>query len=203
MDNMEFNEKLQELRKQRGLTQEQLAARLFVSRTAVSKWESGRGYPGIDSLKAIAKLFSVTVDELLSGEELLSVAEEDNREKQKRFRDLIFGLCDFSALLLLFLPLFGQNVGEGIQSVSLLSLDAIQPYMKIAYFAFIALTVLLGVLTLALQNCQRMLWVQSKGRLSLILGVAGTLLFIVSLQPYAACFMFVFLAIKAVLLIKL
>ena len=46
---MEFHEKLQALRKQRGLTQEELAQLLFVSRTAVSKWESGRGYPSIDS----------------------------------------------------------------------------------------------------------------------------------------------------------
>ena len=47
---MEFNEKLQELRKGKGLTQEELAQAIFVSRTAVSKWESGRGYPNIDSL---------------------------------------------------------------------------------------------------------------------------------------------------------
>ena len=54
---MEFNKKLQELRKQKGLTQEELAEKLFVSRTAVSKWESGRGYPNIDSLKEIARFF--------------------------------------------------------------------------------------------------------------------------------------------------
>ena len=48
---MELNEKLQELRKQKGLTQENLAEVLCVSRTAISKWESGRGYPNIDSLK--------------------------------------------------------------------------------------------------------------------------------------------------------
>ena len=52
---MEFNEKLQELRKQKGLTQEELSEILYVSRTAISKWESGRGYPNIDSLKAISK----------------------------------------------------------------------------------------------------------------------------------------------------
>ena len=52
---MELNEKLLQLRKQKGLTQEALADALFVSRTAISKWESGRGYPNIDSLKAIAQ----------------------------------------------------------------------------------------------------------------------------------------------------
>ena len=51
---MEFNEKLQELRKNKNLTQEQLAEMSFVSRTAISKWESGRGYPSIDSLKEIS-----------------------------------------------------------------------------------------------------------------------------------------------------
>ena len=59
---MEFHEKLQQLRKQKGLTQEQLADQLYVSRAAVSKWESGRGYPNIDSLKALAKFYSVTID---------------------------------------------------------------------------------------------------------------------------------------------
>ena len=61
---MEFHEKLQELRKQKNLTQEELSEILFVSRTAISKWESGRGYPSIDSLKAIAEFFGVTIKAL-------------------------------------------------------------------------------------------------------------------------------------------
>ena len=76
---MEFNEKLQELRKSKGLTQEELAESLFVSRTAVSKWESGRGYPSIDSLKEISRYFSVTIDELICPEEILSAAEEEKQ----------------------------------------------------------------------------------------------------------------------------
>ena len=53
--------------------QEELAEALYVSRTAVSKWESGRGYPSIDSLKEISRYFSVTIDDLLSGEQLKCV----------------------------------------------------------------------------------------------------------------------------------
>ena len=86
---MEFNEKLQELRKSRGLTQEELAEALFVSRTAVSKWESGRGYPSIDSLKEISKYFSVTIDELLTGEKLISIAERENKSNIQRICDLL------------------------------------------------------------------------------------------------------------------
>jgi len=76
---MEFCEKLQLLRKGRGLTQEELAEALFVSRTAVSKWESGRGYPSIDSLKEISCFFSVTIDDLLTAEKAISIAEKENR----------------------------------------------------------------------------------------------------------------------------
>lgn len=114
---MEFNEKLQELRKQRGLTQEELAEALYVSRTAISKWESGRGYPNIDSLKAISKFFSVSLDELLSGDELLTIAEEEGKQKEKHLRDLVFGLLDLSVAMFLFLPFFGQRVDDRIQEV--------------------------------------------------------------------------------------
>lgn len=116
---MEFNEKLQELRKQKALTQEELAEKLFVSRTAVSKWESGRGYPNIESLKAKSEFFGITIDELLI------LSEKDNRKKEDHFRDLVFGLLDLGAAMLLFVPFFGQRAEVVVQSVSLLSLTDI------------------------------------------------------------------------------
>ena len=121
---MEFNEKLQELRKQKGITQEELAEALFVSRTAVSKWESGRGYPNIDSLKALAKFFSVTVDELLSGDELLVVAEEDNKQKENRFLPVVLNgvngaVCNRKALCLPVTAVFRQlSLSFAVPSVS-------------------------------------------------------------------------------------
>jgi transcriptional regulator with XRE-family HTH domain len=199
---MEFNEKLQELRKRKGLTQEELAELLYVSRTAISKWESGRGFPNIESLKAISKFFSVSVDELLSGEEILAIAEKDHEEKERTIRDLVFGLLDCGMALLLFLPFFGQKADGVIREVSLLALSEVQPYLKTAYIAFVGIMIVLGIITLALQNCRQRLWTQSKSILSLTLSTVGVCLFIVSQQPYATIFVFAFLIIKALMLIK-
>ena len=199
---MEFNEKLQSLRKQKGLTQEELAEALYVSRTAISKWESGRGYPNIDSLKEIAKFFSVTIDELLSSDEVLSIAEEDNKQKEKYFKSLVFGLLDISVLLLCFLPFFGQKADGIAQAVSLLSLKGIAPYLKIVYNSIVIVMIVFGVVTLSLQTCQKPFWVKNKEKMSLILNIAAVLLFIVSAQPYAGAFLFIFLIIKALMLIK-
>ena len=73
---MEFREKLRFLRKEKGFTQEELAEKLCVSRTAVSKWESGRGLPSIESLRDIASLFSLSIDELISGENIVKIAKK-------------------------------------------------------------------------------------------------------------------------------
>lgn len=117
---MEFNEKLQNLRKSSGWTQQELADKLYVSRTAVSKWESGKGYPNIDSLKSLAALFSVSVDDLLSGGELLTIAESDGKARAENACGLIFGLLDVAALVLAFLPLYGKADGDVIRAVTLL-----------------------------------------------------------------------------------
>ncbi len=199
---MEFNEKLQELRKRKGLTQEELAELLYVSRTAISKWESGRGFPNIESLKAISNCFSISLDELLSSEELLAIAENDHKRKESNTCDLVFGLLDFGMALLLFLPFFGQKAAGIIQEVSLLALSGIQPYLKTVYFAFSFTMITLGILTLALQNCRHPIWAQSKSILSLSFSAIGICIFIITRQPYAAIFVFAFLIIKAFMLIK-
>ena len=192
---MEFNEKLQELRKNKGLTQEELAEALYVSRTAISKWESGRGYPSIDSLKEIARYFSVTIDELLSSNEVLSIAEEDNKRNEKNLRSLVFGLLDISVLIFFFLPFFGQKANGIVQGVSLLSLNAITPYLKAIYFSLIICIVVSGILTLAFQNCQKSFWL----KISFILNAFAVLLFIISSQVYAGAYLFTLLAIKTIM----
>ena len=65
---MTFAEKLKSIRKQAGMSQEQLAEKLGVSRQAVTKWETDTGIPDIENIMAISALFDISIDELLSNE---------------------------------------------------------------------------------------------------------------------------------------
>ena len=110
---MEFSEKLQKLRTQRNLTQEQLANQLFVSRTAISKWETGRGTPNLDSLQAIAKLFGVSLDELLSTEEVVVMAKNENKRNTEQilcYIDSVLNLMSVFGFLLPMYKVFKNNV---------------------------------------------------------------------------------------------
>ena len=104
--------------------------------------------------------------------------------------------------MLLFLPFFAENADGTIQSVSLITLVGVQPYLKTAYLATVIAMTGMGILTLALQNCQAKMWVKSKTTASLTLGAISVLLFMISSQPYAAVFAFVLLTVKALTLIK-
>lgn len=65
---MKFEENLRELRKQHGLSQEELAEKLNVSRQSISKYENGSAYPELDKILALCELFQCSVDDLLKGD---------------------------------------------------------------------------------------------------------------------------------------
>lgn len=199
---MEFSAKLQTLRKQKGLTQEELAGVLYVSRTAISKWESGRGTPNLESLKAIGKFFGLSLDALLSGEELLTAADEEAKKRETRIRDLVFGLLDCGMLLFLFLPLFAQRGGKAVTAVSLFALTDTALFVRAAVYAVVFGCAATGILTLALQNSDAQFWVKHKYALSVGFGVAAVCIFVLTLHPYAAILAFGFLVVKVFILLK-
>lgn len=199
---MELSEKLQHLRKQKGFTQEELAESLYVSRTAISKWESGRGYPSIDSLKAISKLFSVSIDELLSGEELFVLAENEQVEKTKDIHNLVFGILDCMLALLFFLPFFGQQEDGFIKMVSLLSFNDTKDFIWLTFAMIILLTTIYGVAQLALQNWRNRIWAKSRTVISIMLNVCALMLTIASRHPYPGAFLLCILVLKGILLWK-
>ena len=198
---MEFHEKLQELRKSRSLTQEELAEALFVSRTAVSKWESGRGYPGIDSLKEIACFFSVTVDELICPEEIISAAENEKKDFISRYLTLICGVLDILPAILLFIPAFGNGAGSR-ETVALSSLDGISSWIRILFVIVISLTVLNGICAAVISNFDKPVWNRHRLVTGIALTILGSALFLITRQPYAGLIFFAVLVIKGILILK-
>ena len=199
---MEFNEKLQKLRTNENLTQEELAEKLYVSRAAISKWESGRGYPSIDSLKAIAKYFHVTIDELIGSEEIVDLAEQDMKSSNKKYTALICGILDCLTLLLLFLPVFGNGGKTDVESVSLLAMTGVGLWLKIIFIAVMGITILNGFCTVIISNFDKPAWNKHRVVTGVILSILGTMLFILSRQPYAGVFYLCILVIKGILVIK-
>ena len=147
MDLVKIGRLLQELRKEKGLTQEQLAERMGVARRTVSRWETGSNMPDLDILMELADLYTVDLREILSGERksermdremketVLQVADYSNEEKTRLLRRMhglfLAGLIGFAAFLV----------------IALLGLENTAPYEAIGSFG---LGLAFGVLLLGL-----------------------------------------------------
>lgn len=146
IDNEQFGQLLTELRKEKGLTQKQLAEKLYISDKAVSKWERGLSLPDISLLMPLTKIFGVTTTELLMGKRIkadvqftaeevetlmtktivLSKGEREEQNAAKKNRKLVFFACIAIAvleiLLLVFLGYTTDLIKENLQTVELMML---------------------------------------------------------------------------------
>lgn len=199
---MEFNEKLKKLRNSRGLTQEELAEALFVSRTAISKWESGRGYPSIDSLKEISVFFSVTIDELLSGEKLISIAKKENKSNMQNLCSILIGTIDLFHILLIVLPLYPYSMKDYIASVNLFGYTETSAFNRMVYWGLFILLMGSGVAEvivakLKIEKVYKMLFI-----FSMVLSIVAVLFLALTAETYATALAFLLLVLKAGLYMK-
>ena len=199
---LEFNEKLQQLRTQKNLTQEQLAEQLYVSRTAISKWESGKGYPNIDSLKSISKFFSVSIDQLLSGEELLTLAQTENRANVRKLYSLLWGILDTLAIVFILLPLYGNPVDGYVYSVNLPAFTDTTPADLAVYWVVFTSMIGLGIAKLIFTSFENEMWGGILVKSSLVLNIFAVCFFAAAREPYAVTPLFLFFVAKMFLLIK-
>jgi len=86
---MTIGRRIAQLRREKGLTQEELSQKMEVSAQAVSKWENDQTCPDIASLPKLAKILGVTVDELLSGKEDVPVAQVLPPEERKDIKEMM------------------------------------------------------------------------------------------------------------------
>ena len=198
---MEFHEKLQELRKGRGITQEELAEALYVSRTAISKWESGRGYPNIDSLKEISKYFSVSIDDLLSGEKLLSIAEKEHTSNLRHVCDLLFGIMDICSFILIVLPLYPNTVNGFVYSVNLFAYTQVTSLNRSLYWSLFILIIVIGIIKLVLTKLGLSKCNKIVTGVSMFISILLVLFLAMTREAYAIMVVFLLLVIKGVLLL--
>ncbi len=104
---------ISDLRKSKGLTQKELAEKLNVSDKAVSRWETGKGFPDVDSLVALSEFFGITVNELLSGERvepeklpqlaekniLTAIEQNESNHKRGLIQTVIAAICLVAAFI--------------------------------------------------------------------------------------------------------
>ena len=197
---MEFGEKLRQLRKSRGLTQEELADALYVSRTAVSKWESGRGYPGIDSLKEISGFFTVSIDDLLSCEKILSIAEQEKKKQLRDLCDRLVGMVDLCSFLLILLPIYPQT-GEGfVYSVNLFQYSEAAKLIRVIYWILFLGLILTGTLKLLTSYLQSGKNQKILTLCSMALSIAAVFVLALTRGTYAVSLVFLLLILKSSLL---
>ena len=199
---MEFNEKLQALRKSRGLTQEELAEALFVSRTAISKWESGRGYPSIDSLKEISKYFSVTIDELMTGEKLISIAEKENKSNIQKLCDLLTGIVDLFSFILIVLPLYPNPINGYIYSVNLFAYTETTSFNRMLYLIMFLALVLVGAVKIIITQFELNKGQKIVTAFSIVLSILAVLFLAMTRETYAVTIAFFLFVVKGILLFK-
>lgn len=194
---MELSEKIQKLRKDRGLTQEQFAQQLFVSRTAVSKWETGRGTPSMESLQMIARICEVTLDELLGAEEVILVAKNENRENLCRFATYMDGIFNLAGIIGLFLPMYKVQMNDMFYSVPLHRLSG---WLAVLYWILPCAMAVCGAIQILTNKSDRERLKRAIAAAGMALNTAAILLLILSGQPYPAIVFFGLLWIKGVVI---
>ena len=196
---MELSKKIKQIRNDNKLTQEQFAEKMLVSRTAVSKWENGTCYPSIDSLKYMSKIFNVSLDKLLSSEEILEIVKTENQSNISKYNSLLFCLLDIIRIVFIFLPLYSYKTNDFIYSVSLFNSNDLNSTLKIIFMLIFIIFLALGIIELIFnyKGNNRFL-----NKISIFLDVISIFVLLFTKQPYVIALMFVIFIIKTIMLVN-
>ena len=194
---MELCEKIRKIRNDNKLTQEQFAEKMLVSRTAVSKWENGTCYPSIDSLKYMSKIFNVSLDKLLSSEEILEIAKTENQSNISKYNSLLFCLLDIVRIIFIFLPLYSYKTNDFVYSVSLFNSNDLGTTLKIIFMLIFIIFLVLGIVELIFnfKGNNRLI-----NKISMFLDIISIFVLLFTKQPYVIALMFVIFIIKTIML---
>lgn len=150
---MKFNEKLIEIRKKQGLSQEELGMELQVSRQTISKWETGDRYPDLLTTKKISQILEVSLDDLLSGKEMEKVVERNPVIEKKSVNNIMIALYAF-VVISLFITIVDIIIRFPLQSemidyndIQAIVINVLALLIQIVFFAYGFVNAIRGMLS--------------------------------------------------------
>lgn len=194
---MELSKKIKQIRNDNKLTQERFAEKMLVSRTTVSKWENGTCYPSIDSLKYMSKMFDISLDKLLSNEEILEIARNENQNNISKYNCLLFCLLDIVRIIFIFLPLYAYKTNDFVYSVSLFNSNDLGATLKIIFMLIFIVFLILGIIELIFNSKINNGLIN---KISLFLDMISIFILLFTKQPYVIALMFIVFIIKITML---
>ena len=161
---------------------------------------AGRGTPSMESLQMIAKFFGITLDELLRAEEVITIAENENKENISRFASYIDGIFNIAAVVGLLLPLYKVELNNIFYSVPLYQFKG---WLAVLYWIFPMAMAICGVIQIVINKGEREKLKRGINIIGVILNTGAIFVLILSGQPYPSVMFFTLLLIKGtVMLIK-
>ena len=133
---------------------------------------------------------------------MITLAEQDIKESNKKYTTLLCGILDCIIALLFFLPVFGDGGTAGVSSVAMTELTGISTWLKIVFIVITSLSVIIGFCTVVVSNFDKPIWNKHLMVTGMVLSIIGTMLFILTRQPYAGILFLCLLVIKGVLVQK-
>ena len=196
---MEVNKKIQKLRKENNLTQDQLAERLGVSKIYVARIENGKILPSVKDIKNVARILDVNVSDLISFDDLIFIAENDNYNRLDRKTSLFFAILDILSISFIFMPFYVKNNN----AMTLIELKPLSSLLYIAYLVLLIVSFIVGVLEIIFSANNKKNKLKNVKIISVVVYAFSILIFALSKQSYITAFLFLFLMIKILFLLNL
>lgn len=139
---VEFGEQLRRARAKKGMTQQSLAEQLYVTRQTVSRWECGERYPDLLTTKKISQILDVSLDDLLSGKEMMKVVERNPVIEHKLANNIMIALYAFIVFsfaitvmdIIIRFPL--QSLSVDYSDIQVIAINVLGLLIQIAFFTF-------------------------------------------------------------------
>lgn len=196
---MEVNKKIQKLRKENNLTQDQLAEKLGVSKTYIAKLENGKILPSVKDIKNIARILDKNVSDLTSFDDLIFIAESDNYNRSDRKTTLFFAILDILSISFIFMPFYVKNNN----AMTLIELKPFSSLLYMTYLVLLIVSFIVGVLEIVFSANNKKNKLKNVKLISVVVYASSILVFALSKQSYITAFLFLFLMIKILFLLNL